>query len=335
MQEILIKTALVILSATPISLILINKFSRIFSRFHPKLGETTAICTNITGTLTEDNLMVRTFFYDKYKGKISSGSRFIKIEDKEKDKEPMLVEKNELLKDDMFRLIAVTTFLCHFKKTKLIEETIKKLIMECGFSKHKTEDDYEIIQQLPTHPDKKLSTIVTIKRETKEIFAFSKGNAYEILKKCSKYTTNGRKHEIDNQIRRKFRKRIKQLNKNGQKVIAFAVKPLPLKRQKTYTEQFAEEEMTLLGFMGVTNPLKENLEEPIGLIKNSGIKTYILTRVKERKAIAIGRKQNLINPQYFESITGEYLQSLSDEKIQKNALKQRKRLHFRRIKRKK
>ena len=317
MQNILIKTALVILSATPLSLILINRLSRIFSKFNPRLGETTSICTNVTGTLTENHLTVRTFFYDKYKGKIKDNSRFIKIQDIVKEKEPMLVGKKELLKDDVFRFIAITTFLCRFQKTKLVEETIKKLIMECGFSKHKTEQDYKIIQKLPTHPDKKLSTIVAKNLETKEIFAFSKGNAYEILKKCSKYIINGKKREIDNQARRKLRKRVKQLNKNGQKVIAFAYKPLPLKQQSTYTEQFAETEMTFLGIMGVTNPLKENLSEPIAQIKQSGIKTYILTRAKERKAIAIGRKQNLINPQYFETITGEYLRSINDDKLHK------------------
>ncbi len=317
MQGILIKIALVILSATPISLILINRFSRLFSKFHPKLGETTAICTNVTGTLTEENLMVRTFFYDKYKGKIKDESRFIKIQQIHSEKEPILIEKNELLKDNIFRLIAITTFLCHFKKTKLIEETIKKLIMECGFSKHKTEDDYETIQEIPALPTKKLSTIIAIKRKTKEIFAFSKGNAYEILKKCTKITKNGKKIEIDNQLRRKLKKRVKQLNKNGQKVIAFAYKPLPLKRQSTYTEQFTESDMTFLGIMGITNPLKENLKESIELIKKSGVKTYILTKVKERKAVAIGKKQQLINPQYFEAVTGEYLRALSDEKIHK------------------
>ncbi|MFH1534171.1 MAG: cation transporting ATPase C-terminal domain-containing protein [Nitrospirota bacterium] len=317
MQNIFIKIVLVILSATPLSLILINRLGRIFSKFNPRLGETSVICTNITGTLTENNLAVRTFFYDKYKGKIKDNSRFISIEDTTKDKEPMLVEKEELLKDDMFRNIAITTFLCHYQKTRSVVETIKKLIMECGFSKHKTEQDYEIIQKFPTPPDKKISTIIAKNIETKEIFTFSKGNAYEILKKCSKHTINGKKHEIDSQARRKLRKRVKQLNKNGQKVIAFAYKPLPLKQQTTYTEQFAETEMTFLGVMGVTNPLKENLEESIAQIKQSGIKTYILTRVKERKAVAIGRKQNLINPQYFEAVTGEYLRSISDDKLRK------------------
>ncbi|NIA02524.1 MAG: hypothetical protein GWP15_04010, partial [Nitrospirae bacterium] len=106
MQNILIKTALVILSATPLSLILINRLSRIFSKFNPRLGETTSICTNVTGTLTENHLTVRTFFYDKYKGKIKDNSRFIKIQDIVKEKEPMLVGKKELLKDDVFRFIA-------------------------------------------------------------------------------------------------------------------------------------------------------------------------------------------------------------------------------------
>lgn len=126
MQSILLKIGLVILSATPLSLILINRFSRIFSKYNPRLGETTAICTNVTGTLTDRDLAVRTFFYDKYKGKIKDKSRFIKITDTTKDKEPMLVEKEELLKDDMFRFIATTVFLCHFQKNKISRRNHQK-----------------------------------------------------------------------------------------------------------------------------------------------------------------------------------------------------------------
>ncbi len=259
------------------------------------------------------------FFYDKYKGKIEDNSRFIKIKDTEdlNQDNQMLVEKKELRKDNVFRLIATITFLCKFKKIKSIEDTIKKLIMECGFSKHKAEDDYETIQELPITKEKKLTTVITLKKETKEIFAFTKGNPLTLLKKCTKTTINGKKTELDNQARRKIRKRVKQLNKNGQKVIAFAYKPLPLKRLDRYTESFAETDMTFLGVMGVTNPLKAGLEESIDLIKKAGIKTYILSSVKERKAAAIGRIQKLINPQYFESISGDYFRQLSDQKISK------------------
>jgi Ca2+-transporting ATPase len=318
MQElILTKLAPLLLSATPLSLILIYFLNKTFSKHDPRLGNTTTICTNLIGTLTEKHLMVRTFFFDKFKGKVQDNSQYIKITDLENKDDQILLKKDELRKDEIFRLIATITFLCKFHKTHKIEETILKLIMECEFSKYKAEEDYKVIQRIPSSPEKKLSTIVTINPSSKEIFALTKGNPLAVLKKCTKTTINGRKVDMSHQTKRKIRKRIKQLNKNGQKVIAFAYKPLPLKRQDNYTEQFTENDMTFLGIIGVTNPLKTNLEEPIKLIKAAGIKPYIVTGEKERKAVAIGRIQKLINPQYFEAVTGEYLRQLSDQKISK------------------
>ncbi len=326
MKELIISyLAPLILSFTPISLILIKYLSKIFSKHDPLLGKTTVLCTNITGTLTEENLIVRTFYFDKYKGKIEDNSRFIKIEDREDNPgEEALIEKNSLIENETFRLISVIAFLCKFKKTKRIEEIIRTLMMECGFSKGKTENDYSILQELPSNPEKKFSTIVAFKKETKEIFAFTKGNPLKILKRCTKATINGKKVDIDYQMARKFRKRIKQLNKNGQKVIGFAYKQLPFKKQDKYTEQFTENDMTFLGITGITNLLKTNLQEPIAAIASSGIKTYILTSQKEKKALAIARIHKLINPQYCETITGEYLSRLNDQKISKMLLNKEK-----------
>lgn len=326
MKDLIISyLAPLILSFTPISLILIKYLSRLFSKHDPLLGQTTVLCTNITGTLTEENLIVRTFYFDKYKGKIEDNSRFIKIEDREeRPGEEALIEKNSLIENETFRLMSVIAFLCKFKKTRSTEEIIKTLMMECGFSKGKTETDYEMLQELHSNLEKKFSTVITFKKETKEIFAFTKGNPLKILKKCTKATINGKKVDIDYQMARKFRKRIKQLNKNGQKVIGFAYKQLPFKKQEKYTEHFAENDMTFLGIMGITNLLKTNLKEPMDAIKTSGIKTYILTSQKEKKALAIAKIHKLVNPLYCETITGEYLSRLNDQKISKMLLNKEK-----------
>lgn len=318
MQELFVSKIIpAILSVTPISIILINLLSGQFSKHNASLGKVTTICTNLTGTLTEDHLIVRTIFFDKYKGKIEDNSKFISIEDREEKKdEIILLEKSELKKDQVFSLLALTSFICHFEKTKQIEDTILKLMKECEFSKADFLNKYDIIEKIPDHQSK-LSTVVVINKDTKEIFAFSKGHPIEILDRSTKTTINGKKIELDHSGRRKIRKRVKQLNKNGQKVIAFSFKPLPLKRQDHYTSSFTENDMTFLGMMGVTNPIKQNIAEEIELIKKASIKTFILTGVKERKATAIALIHKLINPQYFESITGSYLKNLSDQKLHK------------------
>jgi Ca2+-transporting ATPase len=318
MYEILIaKIVPLILAATPISLILINKFSNIFSKHNLKLGDTNAICTNIEGTLTKNTLSIRTIFFDKYKATVEDKKNIVKIKNTENKDEQVLIEKTNLVKDPTLNLIAITASLCHFEKIKKIEDTIQESFTNYGFNKHQIKREYEIIEKLKTNKEKKYSTVIAKKIETKEIFAFSKGNPLKLLKKCTKTFIDGKKTELTPQNRRKIRKSIEILHKNGQKTIGFAYKALPLKRQKEYTEQFAENDMTLTGIIGITNPLKENLEESISLTKQAGIKIYILTKVKERKAIAIGKILKIINPQYFESITGAYLRQLPDQKIEK------------------
>ncbi len=306
-----------LLAATPLSLIIIKQFQKLFSTQHPNIGKTTTICTNITNTLTENVLYVRTIYFDKYKASIENTKSLVKIQNLDDNKKDLLVDKLQLQKDQVLNLMAITSNLCHHKKTKKIEDTIIEFFAQCGVNNHKIKEDYSIIDTIPSHQEKKLSTVVAIQNDTKEIFAFTKGHPSTLLKKCTKMILNGDKIPLDNNLKRKLRKKIKQLNKNGQKAIGLAYKPLPLKRHETYSEEFTENDITLIGIIGVTNPINETLNPTITLLKELNIKPYILTRVKERKAIAIGKILGLINPTYFESLTGDYLRQLSDQKLHK------------------
>ncbi len=307
---------ILILSALPISYFLLILVPKIFAKYDPNLGAATVICTNITGTLTEDKLMVRTVLYDQFKLTQEEGKNFFKIENID-TKEELLVEKNGISKDQNIQLIATTINLCRYEKVKGLEQHIIHFFTLCGVNKHKIHNDHEIIQILPTDSEKKTSTVVTIKRDTQEIFGFSKGNPFKILDQCSKIRIDDKNIELTHPRKRKIRKYINKLNKNGQKVLGFAYKPLPLKRLDVYQENFVEKEMVFLGLIGVTEPLNLDLQESIEQAHEAGIKTYILSKEQEKKAVAIGRLLNIINPQYFEAISGPYLEQLSDQKLEK------------------
>ncbi|MBD3361072.1 hypothetical protein GF366_04720, partial [Candidatus Peregrinibacteria bacterium] len=243
---ILTKIGPLILSAIPISLIFINQLGKIFSRYNPRLGNTTTICTNLTKTLTKDSLVVRTIYFDKYKARIDNKNSLIKVKDMEKDEE-LLIDRRQLKKDKTLKEMATITILCSFKKLKRIETVLKEFFATCKIDKQKIKNDYEIIANIPSLPGKKFSTIVAAKIDTKEIFALTKGNPLQVLKKCTKTYFKGKKVELTPYLKRKIRKKIKRLNKNGEKAIGFAIKPLPKKRMKNYTEQFTENEMTYVG----------------------------------------------------------------------------------------
>ncbi|MBI4235681.1 cation-transporting P-type ATPase [Candidatus Peregrinibacteria bacterium] len=319
MHPIITYTIAFLLSLTPLSLIILLYLNRIFSHNDPKLGQTTVICTNIIGTLTKENRIVRSIIYDKYKITCPDEGETVTISNNEEAEHEITVERNLLKKEEVLNLIATAVSFCHYDYAKItaIEEILGHFLNSCGISKTNIRANYDEIQEISTHPQKKISTVVIRNKQTKEIFAFSKGNPEAILKRVTRMYFENKKIEITQKERRHLRKKIEKLTKNGQKIIAFAYKPLPLKLLENYTETFVENEMVFLGFIGLTHPLNKKVTENINLIKQSGIKTMILTSQQERKAVAIGKILQIINPQYFEVISGPYLEQLGETKIQK------------------
>lgn len=309
------KIIVLILSSLPLSLIALKAFTKIFTNHHPKLGKTTTICTNVAGTLTKRKMIVRSIYFDKFRVS-AKNKQFVKIEDTE-TKTPVILEKTELRKEPVMEIIAIAAHLCRYEKIRELEMIVIEFLLNCGFNSIKTRHEFEVISELTSSPEKKISTVVAMRRETREIMAFSKGNPRKILDKCSRIYYNNRKTELTPNLRRKVRKKIDQLNKSGQKGLAFAHKALPLKKLDKYSEDFTENEMTFMGLVGLNNPINLEIKESIQEAKKAGIKIYIVSTEKEEKAVAVAKTLEMINPQYFESLTGSYLETIDKTKLRK------------------
>ncbi|MBI4975771.1 cation-transporting P-type ATPase, partial [Candidatus Peregrinibacteria bacterium] len=307
-EGLIIKIITLFFASFPLSLLFLPKGE--------KLGKTTTICTDIKNILTKNELMVRTLYFDKYKVDFEHKENIARIKDTE-NLNSSTMDKTTLKTDQGINLINTVIALCHYEKLKRIELTIINFLLTIGANPQKAEKEYEIITKFAPQPDKKISTTVAVNKTTREIFTFSKGNPKKLLEKCAKLFINGKKIEMTHHYRRKIRKNLQHIGKNGQKAIAFAYKALPLKKLDVYTESFAEREMTFLGIMGITEPLNLIAEESIKQAKEMGIKIYILTNEKEKKAIAIGKQLNIINPHYFETMTGPYLSQIGEQKLDK------------------
>ncbi|MEK7126779.1 MAG: cation transporting ATPase C-terminal domain-containing protein, partial [Patescibacteria group bacterium] len=230
-------------------------------------------------------------------------------------KEISRIEKKHLGQIDSIKLIATTIALCRYHKTKPLEDIVLSFFRNCEISDFQIKADYEIISNLPSNEEKKLSTVVALNKDSQEIFAFTKGNPKNILEKCTRLLIDNKKIDITPALRRKLRKKFEKLNKQGQKILASAYKGLPLKRLKTYNENFVENDLVLIGFIGMSDEINTNLIPVIETIKKNNIKIYITTAVKDRYAIAAATDLKIINPQYFESVRGKDLEDISDQKL--------------------
>ncbi|MFC1616545.1 cation transporting ATPase C-terminal domain-containing protein, partial [Patescibacteria group bacterium] len=308
-----------IFSITPLSYLLIKTGANLFS--NKKIpAQTKAICTNITGIITKNYLEPSTLLFEKHQTKVKKDGN-IKIKNLV-TKENKAYPKNRLKKYESIKLMASIISLCHFPGANRIETAILKFFKECKLHKEIIQKKYEIIDEIESDSLKKFSTVVARNKETKEISAFSKGHAEKILNKCSRILIDGKKEELDNRTRRKIKKNIQRLYKKGEKSIAFAYRPLPQKKLSKYTAEFTEKDMVLLGVVGLTNPINENVIESIRIAKKANIKIFTITAIKEKKAEAIIKSVKLIKNHQFKNITGKNLKNMNPKKI-KNLLKKK------------
>ncbi len=328
---IILKIATVISTLIPFNLVLFKFYNTIFGKYQNNLSKTTAICTNINQTLTKELLTAKSIYFDKYEALIKKESKYIYLTDKETRKEKKL-EKPELAKNDLINIIGTITNYCHYPKIHKLEAIISSFLKECEIITSKYNYIYNKISEIPSNEEKKISTVVLQKKETNEIFAFSKGNPYKILDKCSRISKNGKNIDLDQSLKRKLKNKIKQLNDEGEKIIAFAYRPLPLKKLDNYSEEFTETNLVWVGMIGLGHEIKDELIPLFEEIKNLGVKTYIISGAKKTKATSIGEKLKILNTKYFEALNSEDLEEIDKEQLSKILLNKKKDFLFYRIK---
>ncbi len=322
-KSFLLQLSTIIAAFTPLSVIFIHIFNKLFSRYNPELGKTTVICTDTKGILIKNALIVKNIFFDQYKVTVRDKDSLIDILNLETN-ENFSVEKTFLNQEAFVQLMAVASHLCHYEKTEEIENIINGFLKKCAIGTDRTNLNYTLIEKIPTNDEKKLSTVVVSKNDPQEIFSFSKGNFKTILNRCSKILLKDKKVELNQQLRRKMIKKAEKLHKKGQKTIAFAFKALPKKRFEHYSEEFTENDLTFIGTITLFNPINTELIPYIEKAKQNNLKIYILTKLNEKKALAIAEELKIINPNYVETITGEYLKDFSDQKLTKMLLNKEK-----------
>lgn len=204
-------------------------------------GAMNILCTDKTGTLTEDKIVL-----EKY----------------------LDVDGNEDIS------ILKQAFLNSYFQTGLkgnIDEAIIKRALQNDLS-YLTEE-YKKIDEIPfDFTRRRLSIVVTNGIDTKII---TKGAVEEILNISTKVEKNGENSSITKEIKENIRKKVKALNEEGLRVLAIC-KKTDIANIENFSVQ-DENNMTLIGFVGFLDPPKESARESIQKLNNAGIRVIVLT----------------------------------------------------------
>ena len=268
------------------------------------LGSATVICSDKTGTLTQNKMTVEKIYYD---------NKVFEVKD----------FKRDLCDEDLNKLI-YASMLCNDTKItesdKLAGDPTETALVDLGFKldyEGTLYGQYPRVQEIPFDSDRKLMT--TVNESNGKYIVYTKGGVDELLARCTKYIING---EIKNDLK-EFKERIKEVNNemasSALRVLAMAYKELDHKPTNEEMNSM-ESDLIYIGMVGMIDPPRLEVKDAVEKCKKAGIKTVMITGDHKVTAIAIAKTLGILENE-DEAITGLELEEMSQEELEKNVRK--------------
>ncbi|MBU1996745.1 MAG: cation-transporting P-type ATPase, partial [Candidatus Omnitrophica bacterium] len=272
------------------------------------LGCTQVICTDKTGTLTQNQMTVRRIYADNIMLNVT-GDGYSGTGEIQGQANPLhikLIEAGALCnnssKGKNNTYIGDPTDIAFdvlFKKAKIDGPSLKNRNVR--------------ILEKPFDADRKMITVGC--RTSNGFVYYTKGNPSYILDQCSHIMLGDNKIPLTKALRDQIVKQNEEMSNNSLRVIACAYKDFHLKESQI-TVDMLEKEMVFIGLVGMMDPLREGVIEAVKDCKRAGIKLLMITGDQPATALAAAKKMGIVDQgKEVVVITGRELESLDDEKL--------------------
>ena len=244
------------------------------------LGAIDVLCTDKTGTLTEDKIVLQ---------------KYIDVNGNEDTSILEYAYLNSYFGTGMKNLVDRAIIIYGNEKN------VKEIV-----------NDYTKIDEIPFDYTRKRMSVVVKSNKNNGYRMFTKGALEEILKVCTKVKYNGHVNELTPEMIEIVEQKAKEYAVQGMQVIAIASK-----REYRGVNVFNvsdEANMTFIGFVAFLDPAKKDVKSTLKKLKNIGITTKILTGDNPYAANNIC---NLVGLENTETLLGTDIDKMSDEELAK------------------
>jgi P-type Ca2+ transporter type 2C len=284
------------------------------------LGSTTVICTDKTGTLTENRMTVREYRL--------ANDRIIEMPDGvEFDS---VGESKTFLRDENFLRLLLASVLCNDSALETDQNGAEKLIGDptetallaafgkFGFDLRGKKSGCQKLFEQPFDSAAKKMTTVFRENDGGQIFAAIKGAPAVILDLCDQYLSDdGTAVLLTEEKRREFLKINEEMASRALRVLAFADKNL--KGESSFFNGQKFENAVFLGFAGMTDPPRAGAAESVRQAHDAGIRVVMLTGDQINTARAVARELNLSAGADIFALHSDDLREADGEKLARMA----------------
>ncbi|GGH28903.1 cation-translocating P-type ATPase [Paenibacillus segetis] len=262
------------------------------------LGSTSVICTDKTGTLTQNKMTVTKHFLP--------GNSNVPLSDNP-------FEWNEA--QQMLMHIAVLCNDSHITDDgQEIGDPTEVALLAFSNKNHKDyreiRNSYARVAELPFDSDRKLMSTVHMIGDTK--LMLTKGGPDVMFSRCDYVFLDGKEEPITEKILRRFSERNEQFSNDALRVLAYGYKRLSTDQQSIDLED--ENGLVLVGLTAMIDPPREAVYDSIKNAKSAGIRTVMITGDHKTTAQAIGKEIGLVEENDI-ALTGQELDELTDEEL--------------------
>ena len=267
------------------------------------LGSATVICSDKTGTLTQNKMTVEKVFWNNNLIDLSG----------------INYSENEELKQ-----LVYASMLCNDTKVsegnKLTGDPTETALVDMAFKLDFDPSIYEQmprVEEVPFDSDRKLMT--TVHQKGDKYIVYTKGGVDELLKRCKSYLIEGKTKNDLEDYKYIIEKNNEQMAKDALRVLAMAYKEIDHKPTKQEM-QTIENNLIFIGMVGMIDPPRQEAKIAVEKCKTAGIKTVMITGDHKITASAIAKKLGILEND-DEAITGLELEKMTDEELIKNVRK--------------
>ncbi|MEK4760828.1 cation-translocating P-type ATPase [Viridibacillus sp. FSL E2-0187] len=259
------------------------------------LGSVSVICSDKTGTLTQNKMIVQQVYVDQ---KVISHNQ--------------LQTENEIERDLILKAILCNNSLERDQKEigDPTEIALVKLGKQYNLDELIVRDQFPRIAEIPFDSDRKLMS--TVNKINQQNVMITKGALDVLLSKIMKIKTS---HGIID-ITAEHRKKIEDVNRafsmNGLRVLAIAFKET---RKNQKIDVSVESDLTFLGLVAMMDPPREESKEAVESCIKAGIKPVMITGDHKITATAIAKQIGILEDP-SEAIEGYEIEELTDQQLQ-------------------
>lgn len=282
------------------------------------LGSTTVICTDKTGTLTENQMTVQEIFVSGRDISITGTGYAPEGKFQEKGSEFSASQDDELTLFLKAGSLCSNAVLTHDKKNGWdmigdpTEGALVTAAKKAGMDKEKMEESgYERLDELPFDSDTKFMAVLN-NLPNSDSSVFLKGAPDVVLDMCEKVSINGSETELTKEKKEEYLQKNNHMAQKGLRILAIAHKKGLSKDAEIENE--IKQGMIFLGFAGILDPPRPDVAKAIEEAQAAGIRIIMITGDQKDTAMAIARRIGMQGAQE-EAITGTELDSFSDEEL--------------------